>query len=319
MKHETDWLSYISMVLACFLWGGSFIALKIAFQVYDPMMVIWARLAVASLCLFFFLKHFKGINFQARDLKYLLLMALCEPCLYYLFEVKALMYTSASQASIITAIHPLLVAIAAYTFLKETVTRRTMAGFGLAIFGACWLSLTGRPDETAPNPLLGNFFEFLAMVCAAGYVVVVKRMSASYPPLFLTGVQSVVGSLFYLPVLFLPGVSLPVKFDPIAGGAVVYLGACVTLGAYGLYNFGISRIPASQASAFINLIPVFTIGLGWIILGERLLPMQYLAAMLIISGVFLSQDRGKNDPFFLKKQTAPPALPLSGRDKRIMI
>ncbi len=65
----------------------------------------------------------------------------------------------------------------------------------------------------------------------------------------------------------------------------------VTLGAYGLYNFGVSRIPASQASAFVNLIPVFTVILGWIILNERFAPVQYLASALVFSGIFLSQDR----------------------------
>ena len=78
--------------------------------------------------------------------------------------------------------------------------------------------------------------------------------------------------------------------------AVVYLGAVVTLGAYGCYNYGVSKLPASQATAFVNLIPVFTIILGWLILGEKFNFMQYLAAAVVFAGVILSQDSAGGEP-----------------------
>ena len=88
--------------------------------------------------------------------------------------------------------------------------------------------------------------------------------------------------------------------------AVIYLGAFISFGAYGLYNFGVSRIPVSQASAFVNLIPVFTVLLGWLILGEQFTPTQYLAALLILTGIFLSQDRPASAfrPRTLRNQSA---------------
>ena len=73
--------------------------------------------------------------------------------------------------------------------------------------------------------------------------------------------------------------------------AVVYLGVIVTVGAYGLYNFGVSRLPASQASAFINLIPLFTLLLAAVLLGERLTGQQMAGAALVFVGVALSQWR----------------------------
>ena len=73
--------------------------------------------------------------------------------------------------------------------------------------------------------------------------------------------------------------------------ALVYLGSVVTVGAYDLYNFGVSRLPASQATGFINLIPVFTLVFAWLLLGERLNGQQLLAAGLVFAGVALSQWR----------------------------
>ena len=78
--------------------------------------------------------------------------------------------------------------------------------------------------------------------------------------------------------------------------SVVYLGTCISLGAYGLYNFGVSRLPAGQASAFINLIPVITLLMGRVLLGDQLTPQQYAASALVLVGVLLSQGRGATVP-----------------------
>lgn len=292
MSTFSRYLSTISLVVAAFLWGSSFVALKIAFRHYDPMVVIFARMAIASLCFAFFIRRLtKGVVLKRRDIKYILIMSLCEPCMYFVFEAKAMVYTTASQAGMITSMFPLLVAVGAGFLLKERVSRKTMIGFGISIAGACWLSLSSETTESAPNPLLGNALEFIAMIFATGYAITLKRLTSDYPPFLLAGFQAFIGSLFFMLFLFRDSVVFPVSFEPVSTMAVVYLGVFITLGAYSLFNFGVSRIPASQASAFINLIPVFGVFLGWSILGERFTTGQYFASALVFAGVLVSQEK----------------------------
>ncbi len=276
------------LILAMLLWASSFVALKIAFRGYHPMQVIFGRMFVASLCFLPFIPAFRKIRWRKQDIKYLLVMAVCEPCLYFLFEARALELTSASQAGMITAMLPLLVAILAWGFLRENITRQTLSGFLLAIAGAVWLGLAGEVSEAAPDPLKGNFFEFLAMVCAAGYTVSLKHLTANYPPLFLTAFQAFLGSLFFFPFLLLPEVGFPVGWQMGPALAVLYLGTVITFGAYACYNYGVSRIPANRAAGYINLIPVFSVLLGMLILGETLNAGQWLACSLVFAGVWLS-------------------------------
>jgi drug/metabolite transporter (DMT)-like permease len=285
-------LPQISLLIAMLLWSSSFVALKIAFQGYHPMQVIFGRMLVASLCFLLFIPSFRHIKWRRQDFKYLLIMAICEPCLYFIFEAKALENTSAAQAGMITAMLPLLVAILAWVFLGERVSRQTLAGFSLAIAGACWLSLSSETSEMAPNPLLGNLCEFLAMVCAAGYTVSLKHLTNNYPPLFLTAFQAFLGSLFFFPFLLVPAIGFPEQWISTPALAVIYLGTFITLGAYGLYNFGVSKVPASQAAAFVNLIPVFSVLLGMTILGEHLTTGQFLASGLVFVGVYISRGGG---------------------------
>ena len=76
---------------------------------------------------------------------------------------------------------------------------------------------------------------------------------------------------------------------PIPVLATVYLGVVVTLFAYGLYNYGVSQIPANQAAGFINLIPVFSVLLGMLILGETMNFWQWCACGLVFGGVLVSR------------------------------
>ena len=291
MTKDHHLLPTISLIVAMFLWASSFVALKLAFQSYQPMQVIFGRMFIASLCFIIFIPTFRKVNWRRQDLKYFLFMGICEPCLYFLFEAKALQLTSASQAGMITAMLPLLVAILAWSWLKESISRQTLAGFSLAIIGACWLSLASEISISAPNPLLGNFFEFLAMVCAAGYTVSLKHLTNNYPPLFLTAFQAFIGALFFFPFLFLPGVGFSIAWESTSALAVIYLGTFITLGAYGCYNYSVSRIPASRAAGYINLIPVFGVILGMLILGDTLNLSQWLACGLVFCGVWLSSRK----------------------------
>lgn len=288
-------ISTLALLAAMVLWGSSFVTMKYAFAFFNPLVVVFARLALASLVFLPFAPSFRRLPLAWRHVPPLLAMALCEPCLYFVFEAAALTRTTASQAAMITTMLPLLVALCAALFLGERLSRRTMAGFLVAASGALWLSLAGQADKQAPNPALGNLLEFLAMVSAAGYVVLAKHLSRSFPALFLTAIQAFIGALFFLPLLLLPSVELPSALPTLPLLSVLYLGIFVSAGAYGLYNFGVGRVPANQAGAFINLIPALALFFGFFLLDERLGAGQYAACLLVFGGVFLSQDN-RADP-----------------------
>lgn len=286
-----QYLPYLSLISATLLWSSSFIALKVAFRAYDPMVVIFGRLLVATVFILIFLKPLRSLQYAKGDWKGLAFMALCEPCFYFLFEAKALEYTSASQAGMITGTLPLIVGVVAWLILKEKIRTPTILGFILAIVGIILLSGGSEVTENAPNPLLGNFLEFMAMVMATGYIVALKKLSNRYSSLFLTSFQAFIGTLFYFPILFLPTTEMPTTLEPLSAFAIIYLGIFVTFCAYGSYNYGVSKIPANQATAFINLIPVFSLIMGVLILDDRLTVIQYGAVVLVLAGIYLSQHK----------------------------
>lgn len=283
-------IGIMAALMAALVWSSSFIALKIALETIHPMSVIFSRMLIASCIFLFFYKQFIKLRFTKDDIKYILIMVFCEPCLYFMFEVKALELTSASQAGVITSTMPLITAIGAGILLKEVITKRVLAGSIIAMAGAIWLSFSASVQEYAPNPVLGNFLEILAMICGAGYALALKHLTSKFSALFLTAVQAFAGALFFAPFALYEWITLGLSIDTSSFLAILYLGVVVTIGGYGLFNYALSLLPASKVSSFINLIPAFTIILAFILLGERLNTMQFIASGVIFFGVFVSQS-----------------------------
>jgi drug/metabolite transporter (DMT)-like permease len=76
----------------------------------------------------------------------------------------ALLYGSATQGALIFALVPAAVAGAAVIGLKETPSRRRIAGITLSVCGVALVALTGESDSASPHPLLGALWMLGAIV-----------------------------------------------------------------------------------------------------------------------------------------------------------
>jgi drug/metabolite transporter (DMT)-like permease len=102
-------------------------------------------------------------------------------------------------------------------------------------------------------------------------------------------------------VLFLPGAMASdprtwLSMPPSAWWGVAYLGAFVSLGAFGLYAMALAKLPASRAAIAINAVPIVALLAGWLVLGESLGLVQALGCVAIAAGVALGQSSGGQRP-----------------------
>jgi drug/metabolite transporter (DMT)-like permease len=284
-------LPVLSILGAVLLWGSSFSVMRILLQDLHPFAVMFCRLFIAFIFILPFAGRMFPKSYQRGDWKFLVPMVIFQPCLYFLFESNALTFTTSSQAGIISACLPLMVLVAAWFFLAEAMSIKTIIGLILSILGVVVLTVFQSEQTSASRPILGNLLEVGAMISACGNMILIKKLSSRYDSWSLTGMQIIAGTLF-----FLPGIRYIILSDPSIWtikliSMLFYLGVFISFIAFGLYNWGISKIPASRASIFINLIPVIAAFLGWLALGEILNPKQIMATIIIIYGIFLSNQR----------------------------
>lgn len=283
---------------AVLFWGMSFVATKSALDYLTPMTVIWLRMLVASLVfapVWFFLPK---PEYRDGDVWWLALVALLQPCVYYLAEGYAVKFTTSAAAGVISAIVPLLVAVGAWLFLKERLSARSAIAITVSLAGVALLSVGGEAQAAAPNPALGNLLEVIAMTCAAGSMIAIKHLSSRYGAWFITGLQAAVGAVFFLPGALLGGPGSWAAVPAGTWGAIAFLGVFVSLGAFGLYNMAVVRMPANRAALAINLVPAVALISGWLLLGESLSLLQLGACAAIVGAVVFAEtapdSRGEN-------------------------
>lgn len=288
-------LPILAILGAVILWGGSFPATKFVLQYLDTAPLMWTRTLVALVVMLPLMRHAKAQRPTKKDIPLLIGMAACEPCLYFICETKALQLTTSSQAGVISASLPLMLAFGGWLILKEKVSRFLWIGVAISCVGVGALTLvSGGPTEAAPNPVLGNLLEIAAMACAAGSTLCVSKLvhreEAPWNPVTLTVIQCCSGFIFFST----GAMEVITEFHtwPVALiGSVLYLGIGASLIAFVLYHWSLSRLPASHVGCFINLIPVAAIFFGWLTLGEELSFAQAMAVLVIMAGVTLGSRK----------------------------
>lgn len=82
------------------------------------MVVIFGRMVCKGLSFLLLAAMFSSVPLKQKnffsDIKLVIIMAVCEPCLYFIFEAKAIELTTVSQVGMICAIMPLLVSVVAF-------------------------------------------------------------------------------------------------------------------------------------------------------------------------------------------------------------
>ncbi len=282
-------LPVAGLAAAVVLWGTSFVATKAALTGFGPLVVAALRMLLSSAVMLPLWSRVPAPDRRAGDWRWLALIALLYPCVYYVLEGNALRLTTAGQAGTVSALVPLLVAVGARIFMSEHLSGCAVVGLGASLIGVVVLSLASPGQTGAPDPVLGNALEVLAMVSYAISMLALKRLTSRYNPWFLTGLQFLVGGVLFLPAVLLEPLDAwgHVPLDAWVG--VLYLGMLVTLLPAGLYNFALSRMPAGRTAMAINLVPVVALVTGWAMLGDSLAPAQMLACAVIFGGVVLGQ------------------------------
>lgn len=289
MKNK-DLLSFGAALGAAFFWSFSFIWFKIAYQGYNPITVVIFRLAISVVLITiiaYFLKRLQKPS--KKDLGLFALMAFFEPFIYFLGESYGLKYVSSTVAAVIVATIPLISPIFAWYFFKEKLKSMNILGLVFSFAGVGLVVLNGSFKFDA-SPL-GVSLEFIAVLAAIAYSVVLRKLVFKYNTMSIIAYQNFIGILYFLPVWlivdFKDFVNRP--FHPEAFKAIVLLAVFSSTLAFVFFTQSIRNIGVNRSNSFINLIPVFVAVLSFFILKESLNAQKITGIVVVVIGLFMAQ------------------------------
>lgn len=303
-KNPPFLLPYFALILTVCLWGFSFVATKAVLRYFSPFSVMFLRYGSASLIFILFFLATRFPKFTKPDRKRVLLLALMNPGLYFVFETFGINMTTAGEASIIIALVPIVVALLSRPILGEDITKRQILGVALSVIGVAVLIFAVPSGGITLRPSIGGYLLVIgAVLSAALYTIASRDLGKRNPPIVITGMQTICGGLFFLPFFLLESNTAAWRTLPLpAYGGIIFLVLGATLAGFFFYNYSLSKLPAARASLFLNAIPVVSIIGAFFVLGETLAPLQWAGAVIVLAGVYTGSFSEKKKASRLHKE-----------------
>lgn len=271
-------------------WGITFVVYKFAIVSFDPFTIILVRLLISMAFLFGYAAISKRMmRIRKEDWKWLMLLALFEPFIYFIGEVYGITMVTSTVAAIIIATIPLVVPVAAYVFLRERLSITNIIGLAIS-FGGVLLVVLASDGKLVGN-IRGIMLMFLAVFGAVGYTIIAKKLIHTYNGIIITAWQSTFGAAMVLPFFLI--VDLPsLQIDMIRSEslwAILYLGVFGSSICFILFIIAIRELGASRANVFANLVPVVAAIMSFFVLDERMPAMKITGITVVLAGLLLSQ------------------------------
>jgi len=281
---------------AAFCWGSATVMSKSALDAVSPVALLVVQLGASSLVIWSLILVTRRPQLNRRSLLLAAALGLLEPGIAYLLGLIGLVHVLAGDATLIQASEAIMIVVLSALVLREPpsigfVLLSVVALVGLTVA----LGVIGpRSGQSSP---FGIAMIAVATATAAVYVVMSSRLITedSLDPVVLVGVQQL--SALALALLALPveavwsdsGLRWPTGAEAwmIAGisGVVQYAIA------FSAYMYALTRITANVAGSFLNLTPVFGIGVAAMALNETLSLPQLFGATVTLVAVTLIQLR----------------------------
>jgi drug/metabolite transporter (DMT)-like permease len=289
------WLPIAAVLGAAACWAtqGVAYALILAGIQTDGLTVVTLRAVTATLVLCVWLAltdpgtlRIPRAALPAFTLLGAIAVTLFYPALFYTYQ-----WTSVSVATTLLYLSPTLVTLGAALFLREPLTARKLIALVTTFLGSVLVVQVYQP-ENASGSAAGIGVGLIAAATYGTYSVLAKKLLARHQMATVLAAYLMMGTLLLLGVKLLVSPSTwPAPREAITIG--LFTGVLTTLVPITLYTFGLSRLPASEASILLTFEPVVAFVLAAVVLGESLHAGQWLGVAAVLGGVVLLASPGR--------------------------
>jgi drug/metabolite transporter (DMT)-like permease len=271
---------------------------KEALEIIGPFQLMGYRFLVAALLvnILWLFGVFK-INVKLEKIKYLFIIALAQPILYFVFETTGMNYTTSSEAGLLISLIPVVVTILAIFFLNEVPGKKQTIYIILSVAGVIFITIMKSSTEISGN-FLGMALIGGAVIMAGIYNIMSRKMSVDFKPEVITYfMMTIAAVVFNIILLSSDTTTFSNYIVPLTNMEVlipvIYLGVLSSVLAFFFVNYTLSKLPASQSAVFANFTTVVSILAGVFIRNEPFYWFQIVGAVMIIIGVWGTNYYGK--------------------------
>ncbi len=275
------------MILATILWGGNYICGRILAPALPATLLNTIRWAISTVLLWGLMKLNKKHFPVFARWKELLILGFFGVFAFSTLNYLGLRFLSASYAGMISAGIPIAILFFSPIILKESIALKSWIGAIVSIVGVILL-LQGKQSGNAHASLTGIIAILLSCLAWGMYTVLGKKYGKIMDPLTMTAGAAFYGTI--LSAFSCIGTVQPemIHMTGTAWLAIVYVSTLASVVAFFSWSAGVEITGAALAAPFINLLPVWTVVFGVLLLHERVSLITLIGGMITIFGAVLA-------------------------------
>lgn len=275
--------AHLALLAASVIWGLSYLFTKIQLEDVAPFQGAAARVIVSTLLLAPAVRRLprSGLGWRTG-----LMLGALGVTLYYAGFNVGLATARATDSGVIQASIPAVSALLAVPLLHERPHWRAWVGIALSFAGV--VALVGGTSATGKGSLVGDLWIVFSVVVWALYSICVRRVGARASATAVTAATLLWGGILLLPLAAAETSSVTPRLTAQGVAATAYLAVFAGAIGYWLWSYGLTRVRAAQATAYLNLLPVVAAVSGALVLGERLGLTELLSGAVIVTGVYVA-------------------------------
>jgi drug/metabolite transporter (DMT)-like permease len=303
------------LITLSFLWGSSFLAIKVVIQVIPPILAFGIRFAIAGAALLVAYvvnerrQHMKNEHIGKHQWKDALLVAILIVVGGQGLLVWGTQYLSSGMTALLNSTIPLWIAIFAAVAFKQHLTKRMILGL-IAGFLGLLILLNPFSGGTANNAInvIGVISLTLSSILWALGSLYSSKAHLPVSILASAGMLMLLGGLILVATSFAIRESKSVQFSSISINSLIaylYLIFLCTAVGYAEFFWLLHVESESVANSFAYIVPVIAVFLGWALFKEAISLQVLIATCVIMIGVALmvtsSSKSGKNNSSVIEK------------------
>ncbi|HZP36979.1 MAG TPA: DMT family transporter [Methylomirabilota bacterium] len=278
------------------LWAGNYPLAKIGLSELGPITMSALRALLAAPLLVLVSRLVEGPlpPLARRDLTTVVVLAVSgfvgNSALWYV----GLRGTSPANAGILSATSPVVVALAAATWLRERISPLSLAGSALTVLAVALTVAQGSVHVLLTLSVnRGDVIILLSQSLWVGYTLYSRANRSTFSPLQVLAGAHVVAAGLLAPLALVERPWQAFAQASRVGFSVVLYTALLGTPAHIAYYHAVRTVGPSRAAVFMNLIPFLVLGLSWLMLGEPIRWYHWVGAIGVIAGVVLTTRRAR--------------------------
>ncbi|MBU3713512.1 MAG: DMT family transporter [Ferruginibacter sp.] len=234
----------------------------------------------------------RALKIKKKDFLRFVLCAVTGIVINQLLFIKGLSLTFSIHAGLLMLITPILISIIAAWILKEKLSSNKMLGLGLGFVGAAVLIGSKAQSGDSTNMVLGDFLIIINAISYTIYFILVKPLMERYRPVDVIKIIFTMGLVLAMPFCWTEFKTTAWdQFTTTSWILLLLVVFCGTFLAYLFNIYGIKKLGASVAGAYIYSQPAFATIIAVIFLNEEIEIYKIIAAIFIFSGVYLANRK----------------------------